>query len=227
MWWKIKYDNKRIFKDDLGHLRQGECARELNKAIGNAGLAKYADGIQLERFLGVNYEYANYPISKGKFFTQEDLKKFFDIDADVYDWREDQGIRLEEPDHPIFKGLQTGFLNDHFEIFRNAEALAVEIDGIPMLADGEVDKTVLRDFDLDINILGSANAFVATLVSIPETNDYWGGVHRVGFIVEVIDDESGDVKAINFPSIGFTGLLNSGNEDAEIFLSNSIAYLKQ
>ncbi len=226
MWWRIKYDGTGLYLDQNGHTRTDECLAAMPDYISGTGYPAFSGDFDIMEYLGVSYIYAAYPLSYGKGVSPDTMVNVYKADADLWDFNDDQGLILTQPDHPLFTDIAIDRKTETGKpvIFDTVPALMVEIDGIAITPENTIDRALIPDVKADPKVLATTDAFVASLVSIPGTNDRWGGPQHVGFIVEMLDDE-GRAQAVSFPSIGFPLLIHAGDPNAERFLMNSMAYL--
>lgn len=225
MWWQINLDHGAIYQDQAGPERSDRCKIALPRVFRDTGLHHLLNRWKGERFFGLNYRFANYPLDYVAHLEPSDLLHRFGVDAQELDLSAGKGVTVEKPLHPVFQSLG---LTAGERIGREPEVLAVEIDGVPLTESGEVDRSFSTQLPVHVDVLASATVFVASEHVSPDSGRKLFGVHKAGVFVEVAPmGLNSAARTISFGSIGFYNTLAAGDARFEQIVLNTVGYLQK
>ena len=232
MWWRIAYVDGRIYQDQIGHERSAGCYNHLPSPFRGTGLYPSLSGYIPDELFGVNFRFANFPVSYATGLNTEDLRSTYGLDAADLPLEEGRSIVIRAPDHPIFAGLD---FREGQSVGGGTEVLAVELDGVPLTAEGGLDRRYPNRFPMELQILATAKAFVANFLWSEDASERYDGLRDVGLVVEaspcfdyycwdLVGRQDG-ARVISFGSIGYAFALAEQDATFEHILLNTIEYL--
>ncbi len=224
MWWQINLVNGTIYQDQIGHSRSAACKKHLWKEFHETGLLHVLREMAPDQILGVNYRFANYPLSYVERMEPDQLAALYGItEVDKVDFQAGQGLVVRDADHPVFAGMS---VRDGERIGSGTGVMAVELDAAPLSPDGGIDRNWPNKIPGATRVLGSTSVFVATLIRHPSNSNTYVGIKEAGVFVETAPaGSSAHARVVSFGSIGFVFALAAKDPDFEALLLNTMEYL--
>ncbi len=219
-WWQINLIEGTIYQDQLGHRRTSACLRQLPEHFRHTGLRDQLADYATDNLFGVSYRFANFPVT----YPQMLLSVIFSaLDFSTIDLGAGMGVVVKQPEHPIFDGLD---LEAGERLGAGTAVLAVELDGVPLDGDGEIDRSFINRLPTQTDVLATGLAFVENELPHPARSEPYSGIKSVGLVTEArpFDGENG-ARVISFGSIGYSNMIAAGDRRFQRLLLNTINYL--
>lgn len=225
MWWKIKVEDGAIYQDQIGHARSSSCEGSTPAPFKDTGYFHLLDERGPERLFGVNYRFANYPLSSMMQVAAPDQLAAEGVDAKQLTARAGAGVVVARPEHPVFAGLG---LSRGERLGQDTGVLDIELDGVPLTPRGEVDRRYSSAFPDKLEILATGSAYIATTEDPAGPTPAYRGVKNVGLVVETQPNDAAEgARVVTFGSIGYAGTLAAGDPRFERIVLNTVQYLLQ
>lgn len=164
-----------------------------------------------EQTFGGNYRYAGVLVRDN---LRPEQAALYGMSSEQYGRSGEIVVRL--PDHPLFVG--TG-LRKGSRWGAATSAVAVELDGVPLGADGEILAALRHRFPKDLHVLAQATLWNGSNV------DGLRGINQAGVVLETRPFAGGGT-VLGVGSIGFGTALHHGDRIAARMLRNTLSYLK-
>lgn len=225
MWWKIKVEDGAIYQDQIGHARSTSCENTTPPPFQETGYFHLLDEKGPERLFGVNYRFANYPLSSMEQIAGADELAARGIDAKKLVARKGAGVVVARPEHPMFAGLG---LRRGERLGQDTGVLDIELDGVPLTPRGELDRRYSAAFPDKLAILATGSAYIATTEDPSGPTPAYRGVKEVGLVVEAQPNDAAEgARVVTFGSIGYAGTLAARDSRFERIVLNTVRYLLQ
>lgn len=159
-----------------------------------------------EATFGQSFRFGGFPLAS--LFDEKSAQSALQIDPDVY--RASGGIIIREPEHPLFAGtgLKSG---DNFG--SDFPLLMTELDGLPLTAEGLIDRERSPAIPKDVNVLATGLGFY---------RDYWGENAYLNRAAVVTESRIGAGRVMHFGSFGWFRGLARKDPRAQTIVTNAL-----
>lgn len=225
-WGRVNRDGaNNLYLDQLGGSRPKGCDKIVPDIFKGTGFLGYHVFPATESLIGLAYRFAGYP--PAEFFEnlpQEDNgHETQGITPGII--KKSTGIYVTAPNHPVFAGLNT---KRGTRIGPNTPILSLELDGLPMTAEGSVDHRFSENIPKDIHVLARGYAYAANRVNAIDYEnsqaEYYGLQKPAIFVDTRPYGEEGG-RVVSFGSIGFGLVINMRLSAPERIFVNTVKYL--
>lgn len=225
-WWRINLENGSIYQDQGGHVRKDTCENRMDPEFRDTGLMYLVDSNRADSLFAVNYRFANFPLDYMASVPDATLADLYGVARrSAVDMSTGKGFVVTRPEHPIFAGLG---VSKGQRLGADVPVMAVELDGVPLMPDGTIDRSWPNAIPPDTSVLGTATTFVASYVSSADGMKRYIGIKDVGIVVEAAPFGNGSpARVVSFGSIGYVNTLAAGDNRFGKILLNTIEYLSR
>ncbi len=192
-WWQIDVNGTNITVN-----------KKRGRRIGRWHVQKPSE----ETTFGASFRFGGYPVQR--VIRSRPTLARHTVHLSEREIQDSGGIRVLEPDHPIFRGMT---LKEDNSFGSDVPIMNGEIDGVPLAGDGTVDRTLYTE-NIEPHIL-------ATGLAVRDVSGV--GVHRVGVVIEA-SIKGGHV--VHFGTFGWSRGLRAKNKAVEQIVLNAYRYCR-
>ena len=222
LWGQVNLNGSDIYFDQVDGIRGTgvNCRSTIPDLFHDTGFMGFSQFPGPERLLGVAYRFGGYPVHEYYWLQRQGYEKY-GIGSEELE--KASGAFVQAPQHPIFAGTKLA-KGEHWG--KETPLISLELDALPLNADGTPDDRFSNDIPSDLTVLADAYMFSATRVWDQEVKEDWYGFKKPAVFVDLKPfNNDGSGRVVSLGSIGYSMAVALDVAHAKTIFLNTLEYL--